>query len=78
MSEYKRFVSYIYEYVQGEKRESLGFVKVNARDGICKIQIHMRGFYTRGQAPYEAYVFTQKKNVLQASFWENWRVKMVH
>jgi hypothetical protein len=64
LSEYKRFVSYIYEYVQGEKRESLGFVKVNARDGICKIQIHMRGFYTRGQAPYEAYVFTQKKERL--------------
>lgn len=64
MSEYKRFVSYIYEYVQGEKRESLGFVKVNARDGICKIRIHMRGFYTRGQQPYEAYVFTQKKERL--------------
>lgn len=64
MSEYKRFVSYIYEYVQGEKRESLGFVKVNARDGICKIRIHMRGFYTRGQMPCEAYVFTQKKDRL--------------
>lgn len=64
MSDYKRFISYIYEYVQGEKRESLGFVKVNARDGICKIHIHMRGFYTRGQRPCEAYVFTQKRERL--------------
>ena len=64
MSDYKRFISYIYEYVQGEKKESLGFVKVNARDGICKIQIHMRGFYTRDQSPYEAYIFTQKRDRL--------------
>ena len=64
MSDYKRFISYIYEYVQGEKKESLGFVKVNARDGVCKIQIHMRGFYTRGQKPHEAYIFIQKRERL--------------
>lgn len=64
MSDYKRVVSYIYEYVQGEKRESVGFAKVNARDGICKIQIHMKGFYTRGQKPYKAYVFTQRREQL--------------
>lgn len=64
MSDYKRFVSYIYEYVRGEKRESTGFVKVNARDGICKIQIHMKGFYIRGQKPYKAYVFMQKREQL--------------
>lgn len=64
MSDYKRFICYIYEYVQGEKRESLGFVKVNAREGKCKIQIHMRGFYTRGQKPCEAYIFTQKRERL--------------
>lgn len=64
MSDYKRLVSYIYEYVQGEKRESVGFVKVNARDGTCKIQIHMKGFYVRGQQPYRAYVFTQRREQL--------------
>lgn len=64
MSDYKRFISYIYEYVQGEKRDSVGFVKVNARDGVCKIQIHMKGFYVRGQQPYRAYVFTQKRERL--------------
>ncbi len=74
MSDYKRFISYIYEYVQGEKRESLGFVKVNARDGRCKIQIHLRGFYTRGQKPCEAYIFTQKR-VCPASRWESWKIK---
>lgn len=64
MSDYKRLVSYIYEYVQGEKRESTGFVKINARDGICKIQIHMKGFYIRDQKPYKAYVFTQRREQL--------------
>lgn len=64
MSDYKRLVSYIYEYVDGEKRESIGFVKVNARDGVCKIRIHMRGFYTKGQEPYRVYVFLQKRERL--------------
>ena len=49
MSDYKRFVSYIYGYKQGEKRENTGFVKVNARGGECKIWVHVRGFYTHHQ-----------------------------
>lgn len=64
MSDYKRLVSYIYEYVEGEKRESNGFVKVNARDGVCKIRIHMRGFYIKNQEPYRVYVFVQKRERL--------------
>lgn len=64
MSDYKRFVSYIYEYVDGEKRESAGFVKVNARGEECKIWVHMKGFYMHGQQPYRAYVCAGKKGVL--------------
>lgn len=59
MSDYQRFVSYIYGYVQGEKKESTGFVKVNARGGQCRIWIHMRGFYLRDQKPYKVYLFLQ-------------------
>ena len=68
MSDYKRLVSYIYGYEQGEKRESTGFVKVNARGGSCRISVHMKGFYTRNQQPYQVYIFTQKRDRLQGIF----------
>lgn len=65
MSDYQRFVSYIYGYVQGEKKESTGFVKVNARGSSCRIWIHMRGFYLRDQKPYRAYLFVQQEGRLR-------------
>ncbi len=37
MSEYKRFVAYFYEYVNGEKQKNAGFVKVELRNGMWRI-----------------------------------------
>lgn len=68
MSGYRRFVSYIYGYDQGEKKENTGFVKVNARGGECKIWVHMRGFYARGQRPYQVYAFTQRRERLEGQY----------
>ena len=68
MSDYKRFVSYIYGYKQGEKGESTGFVKVNARGGECRIWVHVRGFYTHHQEPYRVYAFKQKKEGLEGQY----------
>ncbi len=68
MSGYRRFVSYIYGYDQGEKKENTGFVKVNARGGECKIWVHMRGFYARGQKPYRVYAFTQRRDRLEGQY----------
>jgi len=65
LSDYKRFVSYIYEYEQGEKRENTGFVKVDARGETCKIWVHMKGFYSHGQSPYQMYVFCEKRERLE-------------
>lgn len=42
MAEYRRFVAYIYEYVNGIKGENAGFVKVESRNGICRIQLHLQ------------------------------------
>lgn len=42
MSEYKRFVSYIYEYQKDIKKRNCGFSRVEVRDGHCKIEVHMK------------------------------------
>lgn len=41
MSEYKRFISYMYRYDHGVKKENAGYVRVERRDGKCKITTHL-------------------------------------
>ena len=48
MSEYKRFVSYIYAYTNDEKGNNTGFAKVEIRSGKKRISLSMRGI---GGAP---------------------------
>lgn len=42
MADYKRFVSYMYEYVDGVKKKNVGYVRVEIRNGECKFTISMR------------------------------------
>ena len=42
MSDYRRFISYLYEYRQGAKAENRGFVRVESRSGTCTLEIHMK------------------------------------
>lgn len=43
MNQYQRMVSYLYEYRQGVKGVNVGFVRIEQRGEICRIQIQMRG-----------------------------------
>ena len=42
MSEYRHFIAYIYEYQNGDKKKNTGFVKVNIRNGICRMQMKIQ------------------------------------
>lgn len=42
MPEYRRFISYIYEYQNGRKSKNCGFVKVEIRNGVCRMRLHMQ------------------------------------
>src|SRR5690554_2856229 len=42
LADYKRFVSYMYEYVDGVKKKNVGYVRVEIRNGECKFTISMR------------------------------------
>lgn len=56
LGEYRRWISYVYGYLNGVKGQSAGYVKIESRNGMCKI-------YTNIKAPYstvtsiEIYVF---------------------
>lgn len=45
MSEFKRWISYIFSYDLGGKRKNIGFAKIDARNGKCRLQVCVRGVY---------------------------------
>lgn len=49
MSDYRRLISYIYAYEGGVKGRNIGFAKLEARNGQCKIQVSVRRIYVGGQ-----------------------------
>jgi hypothetical protein len=42
MADYKRMVSYMYQYEDGVKKKNIGYVKVEAKNGQCKLTLHMQ------------------------------------
>ncbi|ERI89093.1 hypothetical protein HMPREF1547_03823, partial [Blautia sp. KLE 1732] len=42
MARYQRFVAYVYEYRKGKKDGSSGYVRVEARDRKCRVEVHLR------------------------------------
>lgn len=43
MSGYRRFVAYVYEYVQDMKGANKGYIKVEVKNENCKMQFHLQG-----------------------------------
>lgn len=42
MTDYKRMVSYMYQYENGIKKKNVGYVRVELKNGQCKFTIHMQ------------------------------------
>ena len=56
MSDYSRFVSYMYLYENGLKTMNAGFVKVESRNGQCRIGLSLKNVYT-GLERCQVYMF---------------------
>ena len=41
MKEYRRFVAYVYEYQKGKKGRNCGFIRVEAREQSCRLEVHL-------------------------------------
>lgn len=50
MSNYRRLISYIYEYEGKTKGRNVGFAKLEARSGQCKISVNVKKIFTNGDA----------------------------
>lgn len=60
MSDYHRFISYIYLYERGLKTMNTGFARVESRDGRCSIDISMKNMYHDPAAVFSVYMFVRE------------------
>lgn len=64
MSDYKRFISYIYEYIDQKKAANRGFVKVEIRSGVCRLQFQIKVFSLPQQTTVRVYGYRHQKDAL--------------
>ena len=64
MSDYKRFVAYLYEYHDQSKGENRGFVRVEARNGTCQMAFQLKVFSLPEGSPLNVYGFVRIRNYL--------------
>ncbi|SFS02674.1 DUF6128 domain-containing protein [Anaeromicropila populeti] len=64
MADYKRLVSYIYNYENGQKRGNIGFSRVEAKNGKCKVTIHFKTLALDGR-DLKVYFLLRKNEMLR-------------
>lgn len=64
MPDYRRLVSYIYNYENGIKRTNIGYARVEARNGQCKCTIHVTAPSLNGKE-LKTYMFHRTGNELR-------------
>ena len=60
MSDYRRLISYIYEYEGKEKGKNIGFVKLETRNEQCRLYVNAKRVYVGGNA-IGVYLLGQKE-----------------
>ena len=68
MSEYNRFVSYMYVYENNTKVSNNGFVRVETKDHRCFIYIHMKNLFTDAGQPLKVYMVRRRNQLLEGIF----------
>lgn len=49
MSEYRRWISYIYNYDKGIKSTNAGYVRIESRNGKCRMTVNIKGGIAMGE-----------------------------
>lgn len=57
MPDYRRFIAYFYEYIDGKRQRNAGFVKAEQRNGIWKLNLQLRsGRWPEGNLKIFGYI----------------------
>ena len=60
MAGYRRFIAYVYEYPDGKKGNGKGFIKVESRDGTCRMQYRLTGVGSGVSMPAKIYGYVRE------------------
>lgn len=71
MSDYQRFVSYLYEYHKDIKGENRGFVKVDSRNRRCQITLRISAFSLPDGTFADIYGFIRRNDSIAGIFLGN-------
>lgn len=64
MAGLQRFISYIYQYNNDEKKQNAGFAKVEIRGSVCRMEIHIRNINIK-LPESTVYLFTRTADSMQ-------------
>ena len=64
MAGYQRFVAYVYEYRKGKKDGSSGYVRVEARERVCRIDVHLRCAGLEPGSRCQVYGFVRREGLM--------------
>ena len=59
MSGYRRFIAYVYEYTYGKKGNGKGFIRVEAKDGLCRMEYKLTGICSEEYIPARIYGYVR-------------------
>lgn len=63
MSEYKRWISYIYSYENGEKKNNIGYARIETRDMRVKVTVHINVLSVK--EPMKVYLYVRESGVIR-------------
>ncbi len=63
MSEYKRWISYIYSYENGEKKNNIGYARIETRDMKLKVTVHINVLSVK--EPMKVYLYVREQGDIQ-------------
>lgn len=75
MSEFRRFMSYIYSYQGADKQQNTGFAKIEARGEACRMEIHIKGAYPKGVVQSNVYGFYEERGLLVGIYLGTFQIK---
>lgn len=60
--DYKRFISYLYSYVEGEKGVNVGYIRCEQRQGICRFTLNLQDRQGIEDGHYKVYLYRVEKD----------------
>ena len=74
MSDYRRFVSYMYLYENNVKSMNAGFLKVESRQGRCRLNLSLKNVYS-GTGRCQAFLFMRTEQELRGVYLGDVQIK---